>query len=295
MANATVNSVLRSAASQIGVREGRDKNGNWNNRVKYTTWYADKVKNDAFLTSAWCAIFVSWVAQQAGILGNVIPLHAWTPSGLAWFRKNASVDRGKNAKPGDVFYVYYPSQGRVAHVGFVESVSGGYITTIEGNTNTSGSSQGNGVYRLRRKITNNLYFCHPRYSTAPSKPPTTSVPKSNPPSTGNSKPRIVGTVSVSALKSARYTDPPKPGEPLGKYADQVFTLETALARTGWIRQSSVDGHYGTSTVGNGSSGIGGATGFQKKHSGTRNPDGWLGKKELTLLFKLAKMSTKVVD
>ena len=294
-ATTTVQEILKVAASQVGVREGRDANGNWNNRVKYTTWYADRVKNNAFLTSAWCAIFISWLAFQAGGLGTIIPLHAWTPSGLAWFTKRRQ--RVSNPRSGDIVYFYYPSKGRVAHVGIVESVSGGYITTIEGNTNTSGSSQGNGVYRLRRPINSNMRFCRPAYSmsAAPVPAAPAPVPAAPAPVPARPKAREVGTVSVSNLKAARYNDPNKAGTPLGQYANEVYTMELALARTDWIKPELVDGHFGTGTVGDGSAGFGGTTGFQKKHSGARNPDGWLGLSELRLLFKLAGMSKTVTS
>ena len=124
------------------------------------------------------------------------------------------------------------------------------------------------------------------------KPPT-------PPSTGGSgsKPKLVGTVSVAALQAARYADPQKSGRPVGIYGDQVFTLETALAKTDWLKREYVDGHYGTTTVGDGSSGFGGCKGFQVKHSGVSvaKADGWLGVKELTKLFKLAGMKVKVIS
>ena len=64
----TASEFIKIARAEIGVREGRDSNGNWNNRVKYNAWYADKVNDNAFLTSAWCATFVSWVANKAGIV-----------------------------------------------------------------------------------------------------------------------------------------------------------------------------------------------------------------------------------
>ncbi len=105
----------------------------------------------------------------------------------------------------------------------------------------------------------------------------------------------MSSVSVSNLKSARYSDPPKSGTPVGPYGNEVFTLETALAKTKWLRWEHVDGHYGTATVGDGSSGYGGTTGFQRKHSGASNPDGWLGAKELTKLFRLAGMSVSVTS
>ena len=110
-----------------------------------------------------------------------------------------------------------------------------------------------------------------------------------------SGPHLVDSVSVSHLREARYTDPEKDGTPVGPYGDEVFTLETALARTEWLQSQYVDGHYGTSTVGDGSSGYGGTTGFQKKHSGATDPDGRLGQQELTKLFQLAGMSVEVTD
>lgn len=287
-----VSNILDVAARQVGVKEGYS-NGSWNNRVKYTTWYADQVKNSAFLTSAWCAIFVSWCADQAGISRSIIPLHAWTPSGLAFFSAKGLVTRGGGAKPGDIFYKYYSSYGRVAHTGIVEKVSGNYIYTIEGNTNTTGSSQGNGVYRLKRLITNDYYFCHPEYTSGSAKNPSVSSSSSSTKAEPKG-PKLVSVVSVAHLKHARKYDPPKSGNGLGPYADEVFTLETALAKTKWLLWKYVDGHNGSATVGDGSSGYGGTTGFQVKHSGTKKPDGWLGDAELTLLFKLAGMPVKVV-
>ena len=42
--------------------------------------------------------------------------------------------------------------GGTGHTGIVESVSGGFINTIEGNTNESGSRNGIGVFKRQRKI-----------------------------------------------------------------------------------------------------------------------------------------------
>ena len=52
---ATATDVLNVAAKEIGYREGRDANGNWNNRTKFNTWYAERVNNSTFMTVAWCA------------------------------------------------------------------------------------------------------------------------------------------------------------------------------------------------------------------------------------------------
>ena len=131
---------------------------------------------------------------------------------------------------------------------------------------------------------------------APPKPPASKPkPKPTTPTIPVKRPVLVGTVSVRDLKEARYADPPKSGTSLGPHANQVFTMETALAKTKWLAAKYVDGHYGESTVGDGSRGYGGVKGFQKKHARASNPDGWLGKLELTKLFLLAGMRVRVTD
>lgn len=154
------------AASQLGVRESPIGS----NRVKYNTWAVNEgYFPSSFLTAQWCAIFVSWVFAQAGLAGKdasrvLVPVHAWTPSGLAYFQAKGLVTQGRAPKVGDIFYKRYAGYSEVGHVGIVERVnSNGTITTIEGNTNTTGSSTGIGVFRLNRTINSSLYFCHPAY------------------------------------------------------------------------------------------------------------------------------------
>lgn len=151
--------LLAVAASQIGYREGRSGGGDWNNDNAYGAWYGSN-------RVSWCAQFVSWCADRAGYLDTVIPRHQYTPNGWNWFKTH---DRDvKTPKRGDILYVYgyvAPEQRtRVHHVGIVEKVlPGGRIQTVEGNTNTGGSSQGNGVYRLTRTVSPRLYFARPDY------------------------------------------------------------------------------------------------------------------------------------
>lgn len=42
--------------------------------------------------------------------------------------------------------------GGLGHTGLVESVTGGIMTTLEGNSNVGGSREGIGVFRLTRKV-----------------------------------------------------------------------------------------------------------------------------------------------
>ena len=161
--------ILKVAAAQVNYREGRS-GGDWNNDTAYGKWFGMNF-------NPWCAMFVSWAASVAGFT-KIIPRHAYTPDGFNWFKARGQNDGrvppnkvGREAtglgKPrrGDIMFVYSASLGRISHVGFVENATGGYVTTIEGNTDPGGSAQGNGVYRLKRKITARLYFCHPAYAS----------------------------------------------------------------------------------------------------------------------------------
>lgn len=180
---------LACAASQLGYREGRDSDGDWNNDNAFGLYFKQN-------RVSWCHWFASWAAVAAGIPATVIPRTGYTPTGWNWF---TSHDRDVTSpRAGDLFYVYgyVPSEGqsRVHHVGIVEKVlSGGRIQTIEGNTNTSGSSQGNGVYRLTRTVTSKLRFARPNYAAAvqqPVPPPKPPVKPTPPPATKPVKPPI---------------------------------------------------------------------------------------------------------
>ena len=53
---------------------------------------------------------------------------------------------------GDVFGLYFPEKRRIAHVGFIDQWDGTWMISVEGNTNVSGSREGDGVYRKRRLV-----------------------------------------------------------------------------------------------------------------------------------------------
>ncbi len=83
----------------------------------------------------WCALFVAWVWQHAGIemAGGTAP-YANSGSFYGWVKEHGGRDLPPTATPapGDaVMFGKGPSES--AHVGIVESVFGGEITTIDGN------------------------------------------------------------------------------------------------------------------------------------------------------------------
>lgn len=77
---------------------------------------------------AWCAGFVSWVLKEEGLFRDEYLLSARA----FWTKYKAH--RVTNPRPGDIICFYRGSRGgTLGHVGIVEKVDAGYITTIEGN------------------------------------------------------------------------------------------------------------------------------------------------------------------
>ena len=150
---ADANALLSVARSQIGYAEGP------NNNTKYGAWYG---MNNV----PWCAQFVSWCADQAGIPTNIIPKHAYTPTGAAWFKARGQWFTS-NPKVGDLVYYRFPGMGRISHLGIVEAVHGSKsITAIEGNTNAAGSRTGGRVMRKQRAGSIIAGFGRPAYSSS---------------------------------------------------------------------------------------------------------------------------------
>lgn len=86
----------------------------------------------------WCAMFVSWVANQNGYIdAGIIPKFQGVGSGVKWFKNNnqfMSRDSGYVPQPGDIiFFDYHPENALIDHVGIVDYSDGVNVYTIEGN------------------------------------------------------------------------------------------------------------------------------------------------------------------
>ena len=92
----------------------------------------------------WCAIFVSWVSNQAGVLNNPhIPKFAGVGVGANFFKKNGRW-QGRDYIPskGDLIFIDFDRNGSNDHVGLVDYVGSCIknniqttcVYTIEGNT-----------------------------------------------------------------------------------------------------------------------------------------------------------------
>ncbi len=110
---------------------------NANNITPYGQWYG-------LNGSAWCAMFVSYCAYQAGVLDTLVPRYAWCPSGMTWYKNNNRYHKrnsGYVPKKGDVIFFYNNELGRVAHTGIVVGGDEDSVITIEGNTSIDAVEQ----------------------------------------------------------------------------------------------------------------------------------------------------------
>lgn len=99
----------------------------------YWSWYGFSSRVE------WCAIFVSWCAEQCGLLDSgVIPKFSGVGTGVNWFQSRGQWLPGSaTPEPGMlIFFKWYGSNSLIAdHVGIVERVENGRVYTIEGNSN----------------------------------------------------------------------------------------------------------------------------------------------------------------
>lgn len=97
---------------------------------KFWKWYGFNSRVD------WCAIFVSWCADQCGYIETgICPKFAVVGDGASWFKtRHRWSGRGYKPNPGDIIFFDYEQDGVLDHVGIVESCDGKIVTTIEGNS-----------------------------------------------------------------------------------------------------------------------------------------------------------------
>ena len=84
----------------------------------------------------WCAIFVSWCADQCGYLdAGVLPKMEGVRPYVDWFIERGQWQgRDYEPSPGDIIFFDWESDGLADHVGIVEKVENGFVYTVEGNT-----------------------------------------------------------------------------------------------------------------------------------------------------------------
>ncbi|MFJ5883113.1 peptidoglycan-binding protein [Kitasatospora cineracea] len=109
---------------QVGQHEGRDPDGTWNNRQRYSTETPGLEWSDG---QPWCATFEAWAAHRTG-MDALWPMTASCLTAVAWWRNhNRWTDYPVLGGP---FYLG-PDGG--SHTGVVVAYDADTIQTVEGN------------------------------------------------------------------------------------------------------------------------------------------------------------------
>ena len=133
--------IIEVAKTQLGYREVGGK-------TKYGEWYGHPYVD-------WCAVFIGWCAEQAGIPKTIIKKQGWAnPTSFGWKSYPATV---RVPQPGDVFF------RDTAHTGLVYYVEGNYFYTLEGNTWGEGDSTPRVMIRKRELYNSTYTFSSPEY------------------------------------------------------------------------------------------------------------------------------------
>ncbi|MFE9767050.1 peptidoglycan-binding protein [Streptomyces sp. NPDC005808] len=135
-----VEKVISVAKAEVGYREGYS-GGRYNNKNKFSPAVPGLEWSD---WQPWCATFVSWVALKAGV-ADLYPRTASCATGVSWFK-----NKGRFSEYPAVGAQIFFGSGGGSHTGIVYAYDADYAYTIEGNTNDSGSAEGNGVYLKKR-------------------------------------------------------------------------------------------------------------------------------------------------
>ncbi|MFJ6530875.1 CHAP domain-containing protein [Streptomyces longwoodensis] len=137
-----IKSVLQLAQSQVGYHEGKT-GAHWNNKQKYAGQTPTLAWADG---QAWCATFVNWCLYQAGIKVPAGAITASCAQGVAAYKKVKRFTEYP-VVGAQVFY----GAGGGSHTGIVLKYDDTYVWAVEGNTNTNGSAEGDGVYVKKRE------------------------------------------------------------------------------------------------------------------------------------------------
>ena len=112
--------LVNTAAGQIGNEGGEP----------FWTWFGFDSRVD------WCAIFVSWCAEQCGYIDSgAVPSFAMVDGGAGWFEsRDQWLDKNAVPDAGDLVFFDWEQDDSLDHVGIVATVIDDTLFTIEGNS-----------------------------------------------------------------------------------------------------------------------------------------------------------------
>ena len=112
--------LVNIAKSQLGNEGGE----------KFWSWYGFTSREE------WCACFVSWCADQAGLIqSGAVPKFSLCTDDKNWFQNQGKWQgAGSMPSPGAIVFFDWEHDGTCDHVGIVERCDGTTVYTIEGNS-----------------------------------------------------------------------------------------------------------------------------------------------------------------
>lgn len=155
-----VDSITDLAESQVGYHEGRSSGG-WDNDQKYSR----EVPGLAWSNyQAWCCTFACWLFWKTGNVG-LLPFAPTASCDVAMAGWKKSGQWSETPTVGAQVFFGHP--GDAQHTGYVTRFDATRVWSIEGNTNATGSYQGDGVYAKThaRRDPRVLGYGHPNYPT----------------------------------------------------------------------------------------------------------------------------------
>lgn len=149
--------VVEIANAQIGYKEGS------NNATIFGKYYGAN-------NQPWCAMFVSWCFNEAGLVSKVAAQSkkgfASCDAGLKFFTKKNKVIPIGQAQAGDIVFFQFDKDAEPDHVGIVKSNNKTlkFLQVIEGNTssgNVGSQSNGDGVFLRKRSYSLSMGVIRP--------------------------------------------------------------------------------------------------------------------------------------
>jgi hypothetical protein len=119
----------------------------------------------------WCAMFVSYCFDQAGLVNLVAAQSkkgfASCDAGLKWFAKAGQIVPVGQAQPGDIVFFQFDADAEPDHVGLVYSNDGKNLVCFEGNTSADGvkgsQSNGGGAFKKKRPYSLVMSVVRPKW------------------------------------------------------------------------------------------------------------------------------------
>ena len=259
--------IIAIAKSQVGYTE--DETG-----TVYGAWYTKQTNSSYdFTTAPWCAMFISWCANKAGIGSDIIPTTSLSKYSASVFKNNGlwKNPTGYTPQAGDLIYFVYGDSDEINHMGLVIEVNDKKVTVCEGNKTSLNGGVGISTYLLDNPSIKG--YASPQYknSTNSSASPSASVkpsatvtpsPSVKPSATvkpsASVKPSATVKPSVSVKPSATVTPSPtvkpsataKPSEGATESSVLVYAEPTRVLKVGYKGNDVIWLQYCLNKLGN---------------------------------------------